>query len=119
LLGDWFASQAGWTLYADHALVRLRKVPGELSDASRGAVAKVPFGRRRYVLACLALAALERAEAQVTLGWLVERVVSLAADRAIGEAGLTFALDSQEERRDLVRWTARLLSMPALARWRR
>ena len=67
-LGDWFASQAGWTVYADHAVVRLKKIPGELSDASRGAAAKVPFGRRRYVLACLALAALERAEAQVTLG---------------------------------------------------
>jgi len=53
-LGDWFASQAGWTVYADHAVVRLKKIPGELSDASRGAAAKVPFGRRRYVLACLA-----------------------------------------------------------------
>jgi uncharacterized protein (TIGR02678 family) len=115
-LGDWFASQAGWTLYADHALVRLRKVPGELSDASRGAVAKVPFGRRRYVLACLALAALERAEAQVTLGWLVERVVSLAADPALGEAGITFTLDSQEERRDLVAVARLLLDTRVLAR---
>ena len=115
-LGDWFASQAGWTLYADHALVRLRKVPGELSDASRGAVAKVPFGRRRYVLACLALAALERAEAQVTLGWLVERVVSLAADPALGEAGITFTLDSQEERRDLVAVARLLLDARVLAR---
>jgi uncharacterized protein (TIGR02678 family) len=115
-LGDWFASQAGWTLYSDHAVVRLRKVPGELSDASRGAVAKVPFGRRRYVLACLALAALERAEAQVTLGWLVERVVSLAADPALGEAGITFTLDSQEERRDLVAVARLLLDARVLAR---
>jgi uncharacterized protein (TIGR02678 family) len=115
-LGDWFASQAGWTLYADHAVVRLRKVPGELSDASRGAVAKVPFGRRRYVLACLALAALERAEAQVTLGWLVERVVSLAADPALGEAGITFTLDSADERRDLVAVARLLLDARVLAR---
>lgn len=61
-LGDWFANQAGWTFHADHAAVRLMKIPGELSDASRGAAAKVPFGRRKYVLTCLALAALERAE---------------------------------------------------------
>lgn len=88
-LADWFASLAGWALQADHAVVRLRKVPGDLSDATRAAGAKVPFGRRRYVLTCLALAALERAEAQVTLGWLVERVVSLAADPVLTEAGIT------------------------------
>lgn len=115
-LGDWFASQAGWTVYADHAVVRLKKVPGELSDGTRGAAAKVPFGRRRYVLACLALAALERAEAQVTLGWLVERVVSLAADPVLGDAGITFTLDTQEERRDLVAVARLLLDAGVLAR---
>jgi len=115
-LGDWFASQAGWTVYADHAVVRLKKIPGELSDASRGAAAKVPFGRRRYVLACLALAALERAEAQVTLGWLVERVVSLAADPVLGDAGIAFTLDTQEERRDLVAVARLLLDAGVLAR---
>ena len=115
-LGDWFASQAGWTVYADHAVVRLKKVPGDLSDASRGAAAKVPFGRRRYVLTCLALAALERAEAQVTLGWLVERAVSLAADPVLGDAGITFTLDTQEERRDLVAVARLLLDAGVLAR---
>jgi uncharacterized protein (TIGR02678 family) len=115
-LGDWFASLAGWTLQADHAVIRLKKVPGDLSDATRGAIAKVPFGRRRYVLTCLALAALERAEAQVTLGWLVERVVSLAADPVLGEAGITFELDSQEERRDLVAVARLLLDVRVLAR---
>ncbi len=115
-LSEWFASQVGWTVYADHAVVRLKKIPGKLSDSSRGAVAKVPFGRRRYVLACLALAALERAEAQVTLGWLVERVVTLAADPALGDAGITFTLDSQEERRDLVAVARLLLDVGVLAR---
>lgn len=115
-LADWFAGQAGWTLYADHAVVRLKKVPGELSDASRGAAAKVPFGRRRYVLACLALAALERSEAQVTLGWLVERVVALAADPVLAAAGITFTLDNQEERRDLVAVARLLLDAGVLAR---
>jgi uncharacterized protein (TIGR02678 family) len=115
-LADWFAGLAGWTLQADHAVVRLKKVPGDLSDATRAAVAKVPFGRRRYVLTCLALAALERAEAQVTLGWLVERVVSLAADPVLTEAGITFELDSAEERRDLVAVARLLLDARVLAR---
>lgn len=115
-LGEWFASQAGWAVYADHAVVRLKKVPGELSDASRGAAARTPFGRRRYVLVCLALAALERAEAQVTLGWLVERVVTLAADPVLGDAGIAFALDNHEERRDLVAVARLLLDAGVLAR---
>jgi uncharacterized protein (TIGR02678 family) len=115
-LGDWFASQAGWTVHSDHAVVRLRKVPGELSDTSRGAAAKIPFGRRRYVLACLALAALERAEAQVTLGWLVDRIVAFAADPSLTDAGITFTLDNQEERRDLVAVSRLLLGAGVLAR---
>ncbi len=115
-LGDWFTREAGWTVYADHSVVRLKKVPGELSDASRGAATKVPFGRRRYVLTCLALAALERAEAQVTLGWLVERVVALAADPELTSAGLVFTLDTQEERRDLVAVARLLLDAGVLAR---
>ena len=51
-LGDWFASQAGWTLYADHAVVRLRKVPGELSDASRGAAARLPACLNQIFACC-------------------------------------------------------------------
>jgi len=115
-LGDWFGNQAGWTLRADHAVVRLRKIPGQLADGSRGAAAKPSFGRRRYVLTCLALAALERAEAQVTLGWLVERVVALAADPALAAAGVTFSLDSREERGDLVAVARLLLGAGVLAK---
>lgn len=115
-LGDWFAAQAGWTVHADHAVVRLRKVPGDLADPTRGVTGKVPFGRRRYVLTCLALAALERAEAQVTLGWLVERVVAFAADPALTEAGFAFTLDTQDERRDLVAVARLLLEVHVLAK---
>lgn len=115
-LGDWFGSQAGWSLHADHAVVRLRKIPGQVTDGSRGADAKPPFGRRRYVLTCLALAALERAEAQVTLGWLVDRVVALAADPALAAAGVTFSLDSREERGDLVAVARLLLTAGVLAK---
>jgi len=128
-LGDWFAAQAGWTLHADHAVVRLRKVPGDNTDPSRGASAGGNqrksggvggghhlFSRRRYVLACLALAALERAEAQITLGRLAERVIALAADPALAEAGVMFTLDNGEERRDLVAISRLLLATGVLAR---
>ena len=126
-LGDWFAAQAGWTLHADHAVVRLRKVPGDNADPSRGASGggsqrthgqrgHHPFSRRRYVLACLALAALERAEAQVTLGRLAERIIVLAADPALAVAGVTFTLEGAEERRDLVAISRLLLGVGVLAR---
>lgn len=126
-LGDWFAAQAGWTLHADHAVVRLRKVPGDNTDASRGAstggnqrkagrTGQNLFSRRRYALACLALAALERAEAQVTLGRLAERIIALAADPALTEAGVAFTLDNGEERRDLVAISRLLLSAGVLVR---
>lgn len=129
-LSDWFAAQAGWTMHADHAVVRLKKVPGDNEDPSRGASvggnqrrngtngkgSQNLFSRRRYVLTCLALAALERAEAQVTLGRLAERIVALAADPALVEAGVVFTLDNGEERRDLVAISRLLLSAGVLAR---
>jgi uncharacterized protein (TIGR02678 family) len=120
-LAAWFAAQAGWTLHADHAVVRLKKIPGEHADPTRGATTgtkagNVAFSRRRYVLLCLALAALERAESQVTLGWLVERVVALAADPELTQAGITFALDNPEERRDLVAIARLLLGTGVLTR---
>jgi uncharacterized protein (TIGR02678 family) len=118
-LREWLASNAGWSLQVDTGLARLRKVPGRLDDRTRPALAapaRVPFSRRRYVLACLALAALERADAQVTLGWLAERVLALAADPGLADAGFDFALDSREERADLVVVVRLLLGIRALAR---
>jgi uncharacterized protein (TIGR02678 family) len=78
--------------------------------------ARAPFSRRRYVLTCLALAALERADAQVTLGWLAERVLALAADPDLADAGFAFALDSREERADLVVVVRLLLGIGVLAK---
>lgn len=120
-LRDWFAGETGWTLQVDSSLARLRKVPGSHDDGTRAAQAsqrsaKVPFSRRRYVLACLALAALERAEAQVTLGWLVERVLALAADPELATAAIEFSLDNRDERSDLVAVARLLLSMGVLTR---
>ncbi|QFG26270.1 TIGR02678 family protein [Actinomadura sp. WMMB 499] len=122
-LTQWFAREAGWSLHVDAGAARLRKVPGDLGDGSRaarvrdgGARAREPFSRRRYVLACLALAALERAEAQVTLGWLVDRVVAFAADEEIVRAGITFTMQDRDERGDLVAVAQLLLSLGALVK---
>jgi uncharacterized protein (TIGR02678 family) len=118
-LREWLAANAGWSLQVDTGLARLRKLPGCLDDRARPALAepaRVPFSRRRYVLVCLALAALERADAQVTLGWLAERVLALAADPGLADAGFSFALDSRDERADLVVVARLLLRVQVLAR---
>ena len=118
-LREWLSANVGWSLQVDTGLARLRKLPGRLDDRTRPAIAepaRVPFSRRRYVLACLALAALERADAQVTLGWLAERVLALATDPALADAGFSFALDSREERADLVVVARLLLATRVLTR---
>jgi uncharacterized protein (TIGR02678 family) len=119
-LRDWFDRNTGWSLRVDAEAARLRRTPGTLADpthpAREASRAGAPFSRRRYVLACLALAALERADAQVTLGWLAERVLALAADPALADAGFSFALDSREERADLVVVARLLLATRVLTR---
>ncbi|GAA3643035.1 hypothetical protein GCM10022224_001730 [Nonomuraea antimicrobica] len=117
-LTDWFAREAGWTLHADTAVARLRKVPARHGDGTRAAQAKgkVPFSRRRYVLTCLALAALERAESQVTLGWLAERLLAFAADPELAAAGMVFTLGSREERADLAAVAGLLIGTGVLAK---
>lgn len=118
-LRDWLESQTGWSLRVDAGLARLRKLPADAGGATRPAVAdrtRIPFTRRRYVLACLALAALERADAQITLGRLAERVIQLAADPELQAAGLEFNLDTREERTDLAAVARFLLSLHVLAK---
>jgi len=119
-LREWFGRETGWSLLVDSELARLRKIVATHSDGTRGAVPasgpKTPFSRRRYVLACLALAALERSETQVTLGRLVERVLALGADPALAEAGVAVTLDSREERGDLAAVARLLLGLGVLSR---
>jgi uncharacterized protein (TIGR02678 family) len=119
-LRDWFGRETGWSLTVDPGVARLRKVVATLGDGSRGAVPatgpKTAFGRRRYVLTCLALAALERAETQVTLGRLVERVLALVADPVLADAGIIFTLASREERADLAAVARLLLGLGVLSR---
>ncbi|WP_072389421.1 TIGR02678 family protein [Hyphomicrobium sp. CS1BSMeth3] len=112
-LRDWFARETGWTLEAERGGARLYKRPADLSSATRG----LPdYDRRRYVLLCLACAVLERAEAQVTLRILGERLLLLAAEPTLTSLGFTFTLAAQHERRELVAVCRTLLELGVLQR---
>lgn len=118
-LRDWFSQQAGWhlTVDADHA--RLRKTPAGEVDHTRPATTVRtghPLSRRRYVLWCLALAALERADSQTTLGWLAERILALSADPGLADSEVTFTLRAHPERLDLVEVVRLLIRIGALNR---
>lgn len=119
---DWlrtfFGQEAGWTLTVDTTLARLRKVPATLNDGTRPARARradPPFSRRRYVLLCLALATLETSDPQVALGRLADQIVgSVAADPDLADAGISFDLDTRDQRRDLVAVVRLLLTLGVL-----
>ncbi|HVN12561.1 MAG TPA: TIGR02678 family protein [Kineosporiaceae bacterium] len=119
-LADWFSREAGWSLISDPSVVRLKKVSGDWADGTRPAAldsgSKAHFGRRRYVLLCLALAVLERAESQVTLGRMVDQVVALAAEPALADAGIVFTLAERDERSDLAAVARLLMEAGVLAR---
>ncbi|MEU5080173.1 MULTISPECIES: TIGR02678 family protein [Streptomyces] len=119
-LRDWFDRNTGWSLRVDTESARLRKTPGTLADATHPAReasrAGVPFTRRRYVLLCLALAALERGEAQIALGRLAEQVVLDAAAPELADAGVEFTLERREERLDLAAVVRLLLRYGVLRR---
>lgn len=118
-LREWFDRNTGWRLHVDSEVARLVKQPGTTGDATypaRDGRSRQPFSRRRYVLTCLALAVLERADSQITLGKLAENVVLGMADPEIAAAGVTFALDGRAERADLVAVVRLLLDLGALRR---
>ncbi|MEO8937775.1 MAG: TIGR02678 family protein [Burkholderiaceae bacterium] len=112
-LRDWFAREAGWVLQVEREGARLYKRPADLMDATRG----LPdFDRRRYVLLCLACAVLERADPQITLHVLGERVMELAAEPALEARQFNFTLRSASERRELVAVCRRMLDLGVLQR---
>ncbi|MBH1938543.1 TIGR02678 family protein [Streptomyces sp. AV19] len=119
-LREWFDRNTGWPLHVDADAARLYKVPGRLTDpthpAREAGRAAAPFTRRRYVLLCLALAALERGEAQVALGRLADQVVLDAADPHLTAAGIHFTLDRRDERLDLAAVVKLLLKLGVLRR---
>jgi uncharacterized protein (TIGR02678 family) len=118
-LAAWFTQETGWRLIVDAGTARLYKSPVRLDDATRPARAprtRVPFTRRRYVLLCLALAVLERADAQITLGRLADGVLTAASDPVLVAAGTEFRLERREERSDLVAAVRLLLEWGVLHR---
>lgn len=109
----WFARETGWTLHIERDCARLYKRPADLRDASRG----LPdYDRRRYALLCLACAVLERADPQITLRVLGERLLLLAAEPSLASRGFSFTLQAQHERRELVAVCRSLLELGVLAR---
>lgn len=119
-LREWFARNPGWSLLIDAEVARLRKMPSRLDDGSRparDASSSSAFTRRRYMILCLALAALERSDRQITLGNLAKNIESLAAsDHALVDAGLVMNLDSSEHRKDLVQAVRLLMTLRVLVR---
>jgi len=112
-LRAWFARETGWTLHIERDCARLYKRPADLRDASRG----LPdYERRRYVLLCLACAVLERADPQITLRMLGERLLQLATDPTLVSRGFRFELTAAHERRELVAVCRSLLQWGVLQR---
>ena len=121
-LRGWFDQNTGWRLHVDTEVARLFKLADPESGAThsthpaREPRSRLAFGRRRYVLLCLALSVLERADAQITLGRLAEGIIVAAGDDRLAAAGVTFELSGREERGDLVAVVRVLLELGALAR---
>ncbi|MDH1561552.1 TIGR02678 family protein [Ectopseudomonas mendocina] len=112
-LREWFARETGWPLHVDREGARLFKRPADLSAPTRG----LPdYDRRRYVLLCLAAAVLERADPQITLRQIGERIVQQAADPALETLGFAFTLHGAAERRELVMVCRTLLDHGILER---
>jgi uncharacterized protein (TIGR02678 family) len=112
-LRDFFGRETGWTLQIEHEGARLYKLPADLASTTRG----LPFyDRRRYVLLCLACAVLERADPQITLRLLGERLLQLAAEPTLAASSFSFTLGSPHERRELVAVCRTLLDLGVVQR---
>ncbi|MGH8720811.1 MAG: TIGR02678 family protein, partial [Burkholderiales bacterium] len=112
-LRDWFAREAGWTLRIERGCARLYKRPAVTGDDTRGLPG---FDRDRYVLLCLACSVLERAELQITLRALGERLLEAVADPELEARGFAFTLEPVRERRALVQVCRFLLEHGVLSR---
>ncbi|WP_182357192.1 TIGR02678 family protein [Tomitella gaofuii] len=120
-LRAWFHTHAGWSLLVTPELARLTKTmdadgPGAHTHPAVTARPRRPFTRRRYVLACLLLAVLSRADAQITLGGLADDVLLAAADPDLAATGLEFTLDSRAQRGDLAAAVRLLIEYGVLSR---
>jgi uncharacterized protein (TIGR02678 family) len=117
-LSDWLRRETGWRLVADAETARLFKtaaLPVEATHPARGHN-REPFSRRRYVVLCLAMSALARADAQTTLGSLADDVLTAAAEPGLAGTGFTLTLDVRADRADLVAVIRLLLAWGVLSR---
>src|ERR1022692_388683 len=119
-LRPWFAHHAGWQLMLDSEAARLVKRPAKLNDATRPCRepnSGVPLSRRAYVILCLALASLVRADRQPTLVRLRDSIIGLVRTEPRFEAaGVRVELEHQESRRDFVHAVRLLLAWGVLKR---
>lgn len=112
-LRAWFARETGWPLHIERDCARLYKRPADLQDGTRGLEG---YDTRRYVLLALACAVLERADPQITLRVLGERLLAWANDPALASRGFRFELQAPHERRELVAVCRTLLALGVLQR---
>ncbi|HEX6360295.1 TIGR02678 family protein [Actinophytocola sp.] len=118
-LREWLAAETGWRLVVDADSARLFKTVANSDDGThpaREGKGRPAFGRRRYVLLCLALSVLERADAQITLGRLAEGVLVAAGEPELADAGVVFTLSRRDQRSDLVAVVRLLLRLGVLER---
>jgi uncharacterized protein (TIGR02678 family) len=119
-LRPWFAHHAGWQLMLDSEAARLIKRPARPEDSSRACHepnSGVPLNRRAYVILCLALASLVRADRQTTLVRLRDSIVGLIrAEPRFAAEGVRVELEHQETRRDFVHAIRLLLVWRVLER---
>jgi len=116
-LKDWLMNFPAWELHVDPQVARLRKTPADLDD-TRPAVDRASgtiFTRRRYVLLCLAFAALQRSDRQIPLSELTRKIVELiAADAELQASGVVVDLANYDHRRDLVHAIRLLIDLGVL-----
>jgi uncharacterized protein (TIGR02678 family) len=104
----------------DSEAARLIKRPAKLNDASRPCRepnSGVALSRRAYVILCLALASLVRADRQTTLVRLRDSIIGLVrAEPRFEAADVRVELEHQESRRDFVHAIRLLLAWGVLKR---
>ena len=117
-LSDWLRRETGWRLAAGTEMARLFKNAPLIAEATHPARGRnrEPFSRRRYVVLCLALSALARADTQTTLGSLADDVLTAAAEPGLATTGFTLSLDTRSDRADLVAVVRLLLGWGVLTR---
>lgn len=112
-LQDWIARETGWVLQVEREGARLYKRLADLADPTRGFP---DYDRQRYAVLCLVAAVLERADPQITLRVLGEKLLLFSAEPALAARGFVYSLTSQGERRDLVVVCRTLLALGVLQR---